>query len=607
MAGPNQPDEPAFDEASARLESIVEAFERAWQRGERPALANFLPSGGLAGLALLVELIHADLECRLKRGEPARVEQYVKDYPELARHTEAVCDLISAEWRIRRRWEPGLARSEYERRFPRYREVLSKFLASPAELSDATSPPPVKDPPAALQVSLAVTRGPHAGQSFHFTGHDTFLVGRSKQAHFRLPEKDEYFSRIHFLIEVNPPHCRLTDMGSTNGTYVNGQRAYSADLKDGDSIEGGQTVLRVGVHALVPRPSAGEEAASLPNTPPTALPDAPFPSLPGVTQLVPPGQYSLRCLVCAVPVPAPSVPPADQAVAAGIAPLCVACREDIRVQPQSVPGYCIVRELGRGGMGIVYLAYRRTDGLVVALKTILPATDAAPSQVERFLREAHILRQLEHLNIVAFRDMGTMAGQLYFVMDYVRGTDAAQLLKEQGPLPVRRAVELVCQLLEGLAYAHARGFVHRDVKPANLLITQERDREVARLADFGLARVYQASQLSGLTLLGQTGGTLAFMAPEQITNFRDARPPVDQYAAAATLYHLLTGRFTHDFPKESHKRVLMVLQDEPVPLRARRADVPERLAAVVQRALAKNAAARYSSAEELQRALRAAC
>src|SRR5947207_11346823 len=99
-----------------------------------------------------------------------------------------------------------------------------------------------------MRVTLTVIGGPHTGQAFSFSGHDTFLVGRSKRAHFRLPAKDRYFSRVHFLVEVNPPQCRLMDMGSRNGTYVNGKRVEDTiDLKDKDQIRAGRTVLRVGV------------------------------------------------------------------------------------------------------------------------------------------------------------------------------------------------------------------------------------------------------------------------------------------------------------------------------------------------------------------------
>src|SRR6266436_361485 len=102
-----------------------------------------------------------------------------------------------------------------------------------------------------MRIILTVIAGPHAGTEFTFDHHDTFLVGRSRHAHFQLPEKDKYFSRIHFMMEVNPPHCRLIDMGSHNGTYVNGQRVLSGDLRDGDQIRAGHTILRLAVQPSV--------------------------------------------------------------------------------------------------------------------------------------------------------------------------------------------------------------------------------------------------------------------------------------------------------------------------------------------------------------------
>jgi serine/threonine-protein kinase len=258
-------------------------------------------------------------------------------------------------------------------------------------------------------------------------------------------------------------------------------------------------------------------------------------------------------------------------------------------------------------MGVVHLALRTADGTAVALKTITPAAAGVRAQVERFLREADILRRLAHPNIVALRETGESSGQLYFAMDYVRGTDAARLLHEEGPLPVGRAVGLVCQLLEALAYAHAQGFVHRDVKPANVLVESAGGREVGRLADFGLARVYQASPLSGLTMRGELGGTVAFMAPEQVTLFREAQPPVDQYAAGATLYTLLTGRNIYDLPAQFTDQILLLLQEDPVPIRTRRPDLSKELANLIHRSLAREPGSRFADVGALRQALLAFC
>jgi serine/threonine-protein kinase len=301
------------------------------------------------------------------------------------------------------------------------------------------------------------------------------------------------------------------------------------------------------------------------------------------------------CSLLLDPLP-PSVEPGPPGV-------CLSCLEQARALPQPVPGHLVVRELGQGGMGVVSLAVRAADGQPVAVKTIIPAVAGSAAQVERFLREAGILRELNHPNIVAFRDLGEAGGVFYFTMDYVRGCDAAGLLKRQGPLAVGRAVGLVCQALDGLAYAHARRFVHRDVKPSNLLVAEEGGHEVVKLADFGLARVYQASELSGLTMMGQIGGTVAFMPPEQVTDYRQARPPADQYSAAASLYNLLTGAFVHDPAADLNGQLLKILEEDPVPIRSRRPDVPRGLAEVIHRALAREPGDRWPDVTALRRAL----
>jgi serine/threonine-protein kinase len=474
----------------------------------------------------------------------------------------------------------------------------------------------------AMRISLAVEEGPHKGQRFEFDQHDNFIVGRSDRARFRLPVKDKCISRIHFMIEMNPPQCRLIDMGSTNGTRVNGQKVTTVDLKDGDRITAGATVLVVTVSGGEDRPDSSPETfvsqsdsnyvLSLGSQDARSVspPGSPGPTVDHPAQARtgprPSGPVPGGCRVCAAPVMGiGSATSGEHTMAdADAIPLCPSCRELIRAHPQSIPGYQIVRELGRGGMGVVYLAIRVVDGGVVALKTIKPAIAASKVETERFLREAQILSELDHPNIVSFHEMGETDGVFHFAMNYVKGIDAARLQKQQrGPLPIARAVGLVCQLLQALDYAHAKGFVHRDIKPANMLVTQEGGRDVVKLSDFGLGRIYQTTKMSGLTMNGDLGGTAPFMAPEQVTELRNARPPVDQYSAGATLYKLLTDRYIYDLPNTVHQQVMKILLEDPMPIRERRPDLPEGLAEIIHRSLAREPQARFANVKEMRRAL----
>ena len=211
---------------------------------------------------------------------------------------------------------------------------------------------------------------------------------------------------------------------------------------------------------------------------------------------------------------------------------------------------------------------------------------------------------LDHPNIVRFYEMGVSDEIVYFTMDYVPGVDARKQITLYGPMDIPRAVGIVCDMLVALDYAHHRGFVHRDVKPSNLLLTQQDGREISKLADFGLARIYQESTMSVLTREGTIGGTVPFMPPEQITQYRHATPQADQYSTAATLYYLLTGRYLFDFENLSpDRRLKCVLFQEPIPLQSRRPEIPAGLAAAVHQAVSKTPNARFPGVKAFKNAI----
>ncbi len=491
-----------------------------------------------------------------------------------------------------------------------------------------------------MKVTLTVIKGPHQGRVFTFSEHDNFIVGRGKQAHCRLPIEDKYFSRHHFLVEVNPPRCRLLDLCSTNGTRVNDRKVQSVDLHDGDLIKGGITTIRVAIQEYEaastlakpkddsdrPGPKEDRALGSEPEPPPGLEPEPAWSRFPVSTQVLAESPRTPEAPACAglgvepaCPLDSPTWrppgcgPEVSQCRVCGKsvtdpwdgpeASVCSECRDQIGRQDQPIGGYRIVRELGRGGMGVVYLALREQDANLVALKAIVPEVTASRTDVKRFLREADILRQLDHPHIVSFRGMGEASGRIYFAMDYVPGIDAARLLRDHGPLPIPRAVDLACQMLEALEYAHGRKFVHRDIKPSNLMVKQVHGPDFALLADFGLARVYQASRMSGLTMTGDFAGTPAYMAPEQLTHFREATPASDIYSAGATLYSLLTGCCVIDLPRRMDQALLKILQEDPVPIHSRRQDIPSDLARDLHRSLSRDPRKRFSTAGAMREAL----
>src|ERR1041385_9034187 len=254
-----------------------------------------------------------------------------------------------------------------------------------------------------MRVTLRVLEGPYTGREFIFDQHDTFLIGRSDAAHLYLPE-DKFFSRHHCLLEIAPPRCFLRDLGSTNGTFVNGQRVSEVFLQSGDRIQCGQTVLQVDVRA--------EQAAPVDSS---ATPTLARPSL-----------VTIECANCGR---------REQTEAAAdekLTFICEECREELKRRPQPVPGYEMIRVLGRGGMGCVMLARSEKSGESVAIKTLLPEVAVADQSLRRFMREIDVAAALDHPNIVRFIESGTHNGAVYLVSEFVEGSDAARLADAQG-------------------------------------------------------------------------------------------------------------------------------------------------------------------------------
>ena len=244
--------------------------------------------------------------------------------------------------------------------------------------------------------------------------------------------------------------------------------------------------------------------------------------------------------------------------------------------------------VGTGGMSSVYRALDTLLERNVALKILHPHYGDDAEYVERFRREARSVAQLSHPNIVTVIDRGEADGRQYIVFEYVDGESLKQLVDRTGPLPARRAIELGLQVAEALAFAHNNGLVHRDVKPQNVLVTEDGE---AKVTDFGIARSMDVEH--GVTQTGTVLGTSNYLSPEQARG-QAVTPATDVYSLGVVLYELLTGEVP--FPGETFVAVAMKhINEEPPSVAERRPDVPLRLVAAIERALAKDPAVRFPS------------
>jgi serine/threonine protein kinase/WD40 repeat protein len=267
------------------------------------------------------------------------------------------------------------------------------------------------------------------------------------------------------------------------------------------------------------------------------------------------------------------------------------------------PNYEVLRELGRGGMGVVYLARNRLMGRTEVLKIVGGHLVDFPCVMDRFLAEIRHAARLQHPNIVTAYSADRLGGGLLLAMEYVEGLDLSLIVKARGTLPLGHACNYVRQAALGLQHAHERGMVHRDIKPSNLMLARLGDRAVVKVLDFGLAKATREAPADvTLTREGDFLGTPGFIAPEQILDARRADIRADIYSLGCTLYHLLAGG--PPFQGRTTCEVLMAHHDQDArPLDLVRPEVPPELAGLVARMMAKPPERRYQTPREVAQAL----
>ncbi len=257
--------------------------------------------------------------------------------------------------------------------------------------------------------------------------------------------------------------------------------------------------------------------------------------------------------------------------------------------------YLILEKLGQGGMGQVLKAQHRRMKRLVALKLISGESLKNPDAVRRFQREVQAAARLIHPNIVTAFDANEHEGMHYYVMEFVDGPDLGAVVRKHGALPVERAVNYVLQAARGLAYAHGKGIVHRDMKPSNLLVDQE---GTVKILDMGLARMDLGDEAFELTNDGQVLGTADYMAPEQALDTHAADARADIYSLGCTLYRLLTAEPM--YAGETLMKKLLAHREAPLPnLLAKRAHIPEALDTIWRKMVAKRPQERQQTMAEV--------
>jgi WD40 repeat protein len=393
---------------SEQRESALRRFEAAWRAGLPPRLEDYLPDHPAQRLPVLLELIHLDLEYRLKAGQNAGLEDYQRRFPELSEQRSAALSILAAEYHLRKRQDQAVTLAEYQQRFPQFGADLDQWLNTPTP-SDPGRPP-----------------------------------------------------------------------------------------------------------------------------------------------------------------------------------------EQFRPGSLGIPGYEIMEELGRGGMGIVYKARQLALNRLVALKTILVGRGGDPDQMTRFLNEAEAVARMQHPGIVQVFEVNRLGGWPYFTMELVEGGTLSQKVKQLGPLPARDAAHMVLQLAKGVAYAHQRGVIHRDLKPTNVLLGED---GAPRISDFGLAKHLDRMD-AALTETGAVLGTPNYMAPEQAEGKSgEVNALCDVYALGAILYETMTGK--PPFQGGMLEVLDLVRTQDPAPPRRWQKHLPRDLETICLKCLQKEPGKRYPTAQAL--------
>ncbi len=423
-----------------------------------------------------------------------------------------------------------------------------------------------------VELRISVFDGPARGREFVIPARERIYVGRGLHSNVTLLE-DTTIGKIHFSIGWCHGALALEDNDGPGGTWHNGMRVSQAVLRNRDVLRAGRSGMEVELLGADPSRARACDLCGRPVSDQTRDADP-----EGCAD----GGYV--CSPCREDASAPADGPAP---VARIAPPREIAGWAIRELIQETPHSEVYRALGSAG-----------DAVAVKLMRLDPGADRATvmRQALRQFREARALMRLHHPHVLTLHRYGSWRGLPYVVLEFVPGGDLGALLRRRsGPLDLPHAARFAVQMLAALDHCHARKVVNRDVKPDNLLLTVPDESGSIKLADMGIAKCIEGSQFEGMTASGEYGGTLEYMAPEQAKQFRDARPAMDVYAAAATIQRMLTGRSI--YPPASHplEQLKLVCAGKHIPLASLRPDLPPEVCVAVEAGLHLDPARRPSA------------
>ena len=485
-------------------------------------------------------------------------------------------------------------------------EVIADATAAAPEatLAPAAETMLATPEPEPVPLVLVVTGGVAHGRQFDVE--DELVLGRAVSGDGRLTDDNELSRRHARISRGDTGQLAIEDLGSANGTYVNGQRISSrVVLTPGDSVKLGSTTIDVTDAAsaalAASAPPAAPVARPEPPPAPVARPEPPPPPPPPVARPEPPPPPVARPEPPPPPtprppeplVPPPPPPPTPQRAAPPRPPAVPTADLVSNLPPGTVFAGCRVEDIiGHGDMGVVYRAEELALQRLVALKLILPGQSEDARVRERFRRESKVAAAIDHQNVIPIFDAGEEQGVMYIMMRLVDGVDLRAVIESEGALAPARAARIVRQVGAALDAAHAHGILHRDVKPSNVMLAR---RDHAYLTDFGLAK--PESSIDALTRHGTVVARVDYIAPEQLLG-QDVDARADIYALGCVLFEALTG--VEPFQRAVAEAGLLARLEAAPPMPSSvRPDLPRAFDEVVARAMARDPAERYPSGGDL--------